>query len=206
MGVSGTALREAGARLIGPDVATGNKMAARDGIMEAGLLPMRPISAAIPVARVSRLFVVAALIASFGTGAMGANAGPARAGACPACVLDRAGNLIACNKPVNPAPAEVLKRGCCKKTGPGHAAAEAAVPEGAHSAPAPVHPPHKHDSKDGCAGKCEQCCATPGQAPLVAPLFAIVLNPADSVRTLALTRATEPPAGVHVSVFHPPRA
>jgi hypothetical protein len=128
---------------------------------------------------------------------------PAGAGTSPACVRDLAGNLIACNKPVS-TTAEVSKRGCCKNHGAGHTAAEAAVPS-VHS-PAPVYPPHKDDSKAGCGGKCDRCCATPGQAPLVAPAFAVFLDPADSALTLAVCGATDPPVGVHVSAFHPPRA
>ena len=150
----------------------------------------------------SRVAVVMVLITSVGFGAVRATPG----GDCSACVRDVMGNRLACKKVVAE-PEKVSAGGCCGETA-GRTAAEAgvpydSVPDDSRGA-GPAKSSDEGDSHD-CAGKCQQCCAAPGQAPLVAPQFVVYLDAADSAGALALTHAAAPLAGVHVSVFHPPR-
>ena len=127
--------------------------------------------------------LVAVLIAATSVGAW---AGPELGGitACSACAENASSAPV---EPVEDAHA------CCDSDGHAH-------PDGVASGASDEAPPH-----DCCPDGCGVCCRAPARVPVVSAEADAVIAPT-TVDTLPSTPPTLPaPAGVHRSIFHPPR-
>jgi hypothetical protein len=58
----------------------------------------------------------------------------------------------------------------------------------------------------GCPLPCQQCCLSPGRAPVVTAAIVTLHPPINLAFDLSLPNTSQPRSGVHSSVFHPPRA
>jgi len=142
-----------------------------------------------PITRLYAFRTVAALLVA--VMAVGARVTPARAAGtgCSACVRDAKGN-VSCRHVA--ASAQSKSHSCCKGGGSSEES-RPSTPCGSES--------------DGCACPGRQCCLIQGSAP---PVFAVTHDPVRSfsIPSVGLLCPTvlPSPAGVHESVFHPPRA
>jgi hypothetical protein len=127
--------------------------------------------------------VVALLIA---TTSVGAWAGPAwgETAACSACA-DAADVAL-------PNP-EAGAAACCTDHGP--AGADGSGPAAPDEIPA----------DDCCPDDCGRCCRTPARVPVLSPEADAVIPPTTIITLPSTPPTLPPPAGVHRSIFHPPR-
>jgi len=132
--------------------------------------------------------VAAALIVMM---AVGTRVTPAKAGGtgCSACVRDARGN-VTCKHVA--ASSAAKSHSCCKAGGSSKESPRPSAPCGSES--------------DGCACPGRQCCLIQGSTPAFVVTHHRVQTYTAWSAGPALPAVVPPPAGVHESVFHPPRA
>ena len=130
--------------------------------------------------------IAAALIGALATGGAWAPAAvPLR---CDACRRDLTGNVVCTKRPQVAAPAAA--HACCKA---GRAAESKPVRTG-------------QDNSDSSPTKCPPCCGAQPHAPIPAAPVAVGALAAPRVAAAPVSAAPAVSAGVHESIFHPPRA
>ena len=65
--------------------------------------------------------------------------------------------------------------------------------------------PNRLPADDCCPDDCGRCCRAPARVPVVFPEAHSVTPPTTIVPLPSTPPALPPPAGVHGSIFHPPR-